>query len=102
MSNKTCGECLYFDHYGKKQCDLDLHTTSEDTEVCNEFESRHKLTNGDKIRQMSNEELEEVIDCPYGDCIHRYDEYPCECCKRDWINAPDINVGTMESEVDNG
>lgn len=53
------------------------------------------LTNGDVIRLMSNEELAGVIECPHfeGMCIHRDDEYPCKCCKRDWLNAP------SESEV---
>jgi hypothetical protein len=56
---------------------------------CEDFEPK-VITNGDKIRQMSNEKLKNVIDCPYPDdlCVHRHDEYPCECCKRDWLNAP--------------
>lgn len=61
-------------------------------------EQKEKITQptkGDRIRQMSNEELAGVIDCPHfeGMCIHRNDEYPCKCCKRDWLNAPAESEG---------
>lgn len=93
METKTCGECSWFSEGGNR---CKLHNNQYifgDRATCKDF--KQKPTNGDRIRQMSNEELEGVIDCPHfeGMCIHRNDEYPCKCCKRDWLNAPAESEG---------
>ena len=93
---KTCGECKCYDMHGgcyKIPNTLWIHSTNI---ACIKFEAKNP-TNGDRIRQMSNEELAEFLDyCPYGDCIHRHDEYPCKCCKRDYLNAPAESEGEDE------
>lgn len=89
MANKTCGECRY---HKNNRCMLPCYTISHPAEysACHHFEVKTPPTNGDVIRQMSNDELAGVIECPHfeGMCIHRDDEYPCKCCKRAWLNAP--------------
>ena len=92
MNNKTCSECRYMLHKDTFEvCTHSMTETSMFDKACKHFAPP---TNGDRIRQMSNEELAEFLDyCPYGDCIHRHDEYPCKCCKRDWLNAPAESEG---------
>ncbi len=92
VSDKTCGECKHFDRV-LGICDLtdDFSTVMSNTLACADFEICPKPTNGDVIRQMLTSELINVIKCPYPDevCIHRrMNGYACECCKRDWLNAP--------------
>jgi hypothetical protein len=86
MKNKTCGECNNYNaekfHCEKFEC-VTIGRGS-----CPDYEEKPKKpTNGDRIRQMSDEKLAEVIECPHfeGLCIHRDSEYPCKCCKRDWL-----------------
>ena len=102
MKNKTCGECRYYvcnrhggccTFIGDAMCDDDL--------ACDNFE---KPTNGDVIRQMSNEELAEFLStqviCP--NCPARTEHCignASKVCKKNWLawlNAP------AESEVNNG
>lgn len=42
-------------------------------------------TNADYIRNMSDEELAELIPCPYGGCDDDYRS--CIDCKLDWLKA---------------
>lgn len=42
------------------------------------------MTNGDKIRQMSDEELAPYITCPYDECIDLVD-CSCKCCILKWL-----------------
>ena len=44
---------------------------------------RKKLTNGDKIRQKSDEELSYIIVCPHQVCNNAKME--CVPCIRDWL-----------------
>ena len=69
---------------------------------CDKVESK-TITNGDRIRQMSDEELEKVIDCPYEECIHPHNdyEYPCVCCKLDWLNSPAEGATTGSAKCEN-
>lgn len=58
-NNKICGECRYFSEDGGYciyWCDIKTNT-----EPCELFELPKKLTNGDRIRAMSDEELVMVI-----------------------------------------
>lgn len=85
-------------------------TPFDDQEPCNTCDSKSKyepyiMTNGDRIRAMSDEELMKIIGCPYDtkdgelhlDNCSRYDKggynFDCEKCVMDWLKA--------ESEVKN-
>ena len=54
--------------------------------------TEYKMTNADRIRAMSDEDLAELIDretdscAPTGDCekMHRY----CKACWLDWLQQP--------------
>lgn len=117
---KTCGECRHFvvseDHGGC--CTFICDAMCDDDRACYKFQ---KLTNGDRVRQMSNAELAELIvpkvmfcdGCPVK-CeekdIPQHRENPFgadvaeDVCKKRveaWLNAPagkDTNVPTNESE----
>lgn len=123
MSNKTCGECCGFSK-SENRCLLlgGRGKAYADNEACRRFSEKKPippLTNGDKIRQMSNEELKEHRKQPLCfNCILRdkatAGTYSCRCdapSKQDcfegylaWLNAPadcvgkDNNVPTKESE----
>lgn len=45
-------------------------------------------TNGDRIRAMSDEELAEVIMCPYGDVCEIWNKESCVECCLDWLKQP--------------
>ena len=56
------------------------------------------MTNYEKIKQMSIEEIAELFPCPYQyilneeECIHGWHEYDCIKCTKQWL----------ESEVEEG
>ena len=57
MKNKTCGECLYYDD---PFCDYHEMQVARKRKSCDLFEPKEKPpTIGDKIRQMSDDELAE-------------------------------------------
>ena len=94
MKNKTCGECRYFDEETNLCCRFDDHLAEAyaDAEVCKDFTPP---TNGDVIRQISNEELMEILtenDIDLAICNFCNSEM-CEKqnCKDGvlaWLNAP--------------
>jgi hypothetical protein len=56
-------------------------------------------TNADRIRNMSDEELAELMPCPYmkdpyDECIHGWHDYDCNKCKLEWLQseAEEISV----------
>ena len=53
---------------------------------CPKFE---RMSNADKIRNMSDEELAENVSCPYiaTECIHLDDDIECEQCKLQWLKS---------------
>lgn len=53
MNNKTCGECKYLD--GERYCEFLDFEPKPEMGGCANFEP--KPTKGDRIRQMSNEEI---------------------------------------------
>lgn len=58
MKTKTCGECRYFDErYNLCAVTSDFCTVDTGDSACDDFEQKPKPTNGDRIRQMSNEEI---------------------------------------------
>lgn len=92
MKNKTCGECRYMLHKDAfKVCTHSMTETSMFDEACKHFAPP---TNGDLIRQMSNEELAELFDV----CLRDVTECDCECVKGilDWLNAPAESEGDDE------
>ena len=64
MKSKTCGECK---HHKNNRCMLPCFTINHPAEnsACHRFELKEPITNGDRIRQMSNKELAEIS--IYGD-----------------------------------
>lgn len=50
------------------------------------------ITNADRIRNMSDEELAESIPCPYiktqyDECVHGWHDYDCNKCKLEWLQS---------------
>lgn len=89
MQNKVCGECV---HYDKKLglCDSNdnFFTIISNTPACLDFEIKPPMTNGDRIRQMSNEEMAvmfktDIKQCPPGEC---HDD-GCIECWLEWLNT---------------
>lgn len=90
----VCKNCK---HFAPKttHCKKGVPWISED-DSCNNFEQKTKMTNGDKIRQMSNRELADFLSskmicpvCPAQTerCFKDADKF----CKKSWlayINAP--------------
>lgn len=101
MNNKTCGECQWYD-YHHLLCVVGGDVKPTDC-VCDSF-IPIKRTNGDKIRQMSNEELLQYLAmlpceiCPVTKRINGCEkntwdgETRCQQNWLDWLNA------TAESE----
>ena len=75
----NCGECNL-----RWACDIDPNK-------CNEWPDPAPMTNAQKIRAMSDEELANIIECPYGNPY--FDEHlPCKdsCheCLLIWLHQP--------------
>lgn len=59
MKNRTCGKCK---HYLAKMFHCQKHDVmAESYQTCEDFEPKHKPTNGDRIRSMSDEELAKLF-----------------------------------------
>ena len=58
LNNMTCGECKY---HKNMRCHLPQRSfiIVPEEDACRHFEQKPKMTNGDKIRAMSDEELTE-------------------------------------------
>lgn len=92
MKNKTCGECKHFEvDIVAATCEKKRWISDDDTPACSKFEPK-VITNGDRIRQMSNEELAEFLVelddnicmfCKYENCSGE-----CEYGVELWLNAP--------------
>lgn len=88
MKNKTCGECQWYD-YHHLLCVVGGDVTPTDC-ACDSF-TPIKLTNGDKIRQMSNEELANSFAdaCPpkmHKKCRGSLRE-ECFACWSEWLES---------------
>ena len=48
------------------------------------------MTNGDKIRNMTNKEIVGIIRCPYEKCIKSNESWvvrpPCSVCLKSWLD----------------
>jgi hypothetical protein len=82
-NNKTCGECQWYD-YHHLLCVVGGDVATTDC-ACDSF-IPIKHTNGDVIRQMSNEELLRVFEESCGKFSSR-EEF------LDWLNAPAESEG---------
>lgn len=103
--DKACGECRFFESKEFICCH-----SGDETEAyfnaCSEFEPIPKPTNGDVIRQMSNEELAEFLTNPpcfvcskgdaAGECTDTWRKKDCKSAILERLNAP------AESGVNNG
>lgn len=103
LSNKTCGECKHFYDYKNRRAPCVWSTPSDC--ACYDFELK-VITNGDKIRQMSNEDLAErfgihamcdfclaeTADCQHGQANIKY----CKINWLNWLNAPAESEGEDE------
>lgn len=49
-------------------------------------ENRKPVTNADRLRQMSDEELAKHVCCPHDQCIDL--DAPCDKCVLSWLKAP--------------
>lgn len=107
MERKTCGDCIFYhgiyDDCGVcTLCETDetFDKTCDFVYACEKFQPKQPMTNGDKIRQMSNDDLAKIISRSICEsCI--YQDEDCDCTNHDdgilaWLNAP------AESEVNNG
>jgi hypothetical protein len=65
MKTKTCGECRHFDgRYNLCAVTSDFCTVEPDYSACDDFEQKPKPTNADRIRQMSDTDLAEMLVYP--------------------------------------
>ena len=74
----------------KISCNCKHNNNSRDNEPCCRCDSRQ--TNADRIRNMSDEELAELMSCPYmkgpyDECIHGWHDYDCSKCKLEWLQS---------------
>nr|DAH29676.1 MAG TPA: hypothetical protein [Caudoviricetes sp.] len=71
-------------------CNCQHNSNSRDNEPCCRCDSRQ--TNADRIRSMTDEELAEVMPCPYmkdmyDECVHGWHDYDCGKCKLEWLQS---------------
>lgn len=59
---KTCGECKHYDFVGQCNYVYEFNNIHANDKACEYFEPKI-ITNGDRIRQMSDEELAEKLVC---------------------------------------
>lgn len=75
-------------------CNCQHNSNSRDSEPCCRCDSR--MTNADRIRNMSDKELAEFNLCPhmvnwkkgnYDTCVHPNDKDACKKCMLDWLQS---------------
>ncbi len=97
MKTKTCGECKYYDQNG--YCEFLDFEPKKEMGGCSNFQQ--KPTNGDVIRQMSNEELANQLllntQCVFCSitkfCQNVRKNRTCQEVWLDWLNAPAESEG---------
>ena len=83
-----CAECKYIRTCKEKAKEPNLGGCTSGIPI----EKMGIKTNGDRIRKMTNDELADIIMCPYGMEESSCGKQNCFKCCREWL----------ESEVDNG
>lgn len=76
--------------YKKKDAKEHLSTMDKDYRLVREFiKSQRKQSNADRIRNMTDEELAEIIMCPFDTdpSVCRYKGTCLDCCL-DWLKQP--------------
>lgn len=76
--------------YKKKDAKEHLSTMDKDYRLVREFiKSQRKQSNADRIRNMTDEELAEIIMCPFDTdpSVCRYKGTYLDCCL-DWLKQP--------------
>lgn len=68
----------------------DMLTAFAEVASVQNYETNH--THADRIRNMSDGELAEVMPCPYmkdpyDECVHGWHDYDCSKCKLDWLQS---------------
>lgn len=63
-----------------------------------------KQTNADRIRNMSDEELAELMSCPYmkdpyDECVYGWHDYDCNKCKLEWLQS-EAEYDKLQEEKD--
>lgn len=84
MRDNGCSGCKYEHLKGSEKpcCDCaNMH-----------MDKYEPITNADRIRNMSDEELAESIPCPYiktqyDECVHGWHDYDCNKCKLEWLQS---------------
>lgn len=84
---KKVGEDYYHVGYSSFNIDNVLKWRDECFELVDA-----KATHADRIRNMSDGELAEVMPCPYmkdpyDECVHGWHDYDCSKCKLDWLQS---------------
>jgi hypothetical protein len=96
MKNKTCGECKHFEvDVVAATCEKKLWICDDNAPACDEFEPK-PATNGDVIRQMSNEELAQAFGFPCPPKIKKKCRPFNEECFECWLNY--LNAPAKEGE----
>lgn len=91
MENKTCGECKWFVLNSEGRCRSNEGEENANNDCCSFFEQK-AITNGDRIRQMSNEELaEKFVYFDYSVCDDNGMGYP-------WCSTLFEDGGNFETE----
>lgn len=93
---KTCKECKHFFTSDEGKCEDkgQEHWCYADDDACKSFCSKQPPTNGDVIRQMSNEALAKTLRmcrfCAYyGECLTDPNKNgQCYYGRLAWLNAP--------------
>lgn len=95
MKNKTCGECKHLNRE-LAFCRACGAKWLKDTDGanCKYFEKITKPTNGDKLRQMSDEELAKN-QCTCKHCIYQYDN----CLDKDRIDCYKGKLAWLKQEA---
>jgi hypothetical protein len=92
---KTCGECKHYKERFKFCRDF-LYPLQRNSKACVNFE-KEIISNGDKIRQMSNEELARKFGYPCPPIPSKHckgiDNEQCTECWLNWLNAPAESEG---------
>ena len=97
---KTCGECKVFElDEIAAICHKHCLICNDDAPACEDFELK-VITNGDKIRQMSNADLARKFGYPCPPIPEKHckgiNNEECTECWLNWLNAPAESEGEDE------
>ena len=76
-----CNTCA-----NERYCYDGNHQLTRDGCADNGFAAYTPITNADRIRSMSDEELTKYVCCPHDQCIDL--DAPCDKCVLSWLKSP--------------